>query len=381
MRNTYRTEQKQHINLSNHADETIRSDAFTFGMGDNLSGMINRILLNYMDDARATLSLSAQRERNRLASAITLQKYIAKNQWDKNLELFNPDVPAEEGELQTIDLLVKQYIAETLEQNRRYTKGQSHKIRLQNEVYDRLYPEDDPAIWPEQDYYRSQGEYIKAVLEEYSDLPFYDREGIYYKPILDILERHLLLPNSERSVLKLIYKGASGDRTVFHIKLHKLLPDPKGTYHYLTAYSRPAASKNVEYEPHVFRMSRIEDIRVYSEKTSGKLTEKQKHTIESLIQKNGVQFLFSNEEPEECRIKLTPAGYTAYCSRFWLRPLYDSIEENEDGSRTMTFHCPFRQIQYYFTGFGKNALVLEPDALVEQFRNTYSEANEAYLEI
>ena len=129
-------EQRQHINLSQYAYEVIINDSMTFMEEKNISGFINRILLNsgesYFDDSDIK---------------------------EKNSSL------------------------------RSFPKDQTLKIRLNDKVYPEYYPNE--GNWFGARLKITQGAYIKALIEDYSRKTLFERENIFYKETLNELSFYL----------------------------------------------------------------------------------------------------------------------------------------------------------------------------------------------
>ncbi len=72
--NIDRSEQRQHINLSNHAHEILTSDISAFSDSESMSGIINTILENYMDYSEANISRAVEDKRNSLIQTVSMRK-------------------------------------------------------------------------------------------------------------------------------------------------------------------------------------------------------------------------------------------------------------------------------------------------------------------
>ncbi|WP_043923137.1 WYL domain-containing protein [Leadbettera azotonutricia] len=218
-----------------------------------------------------------------------------------------------------------------------------------------------------EDYYYNQkiGRYLKAVFEEYIELPYYKRERIFF--FNEIREAKEAIQSGKR--LK-ITPGNSDKSVTYYLKPYRVMTDPQSTYYYLTGYSSKADSTD-EYIPASFRISRIKEIKIMRGK-SGKITRDQKLELENLLLKKGAPFLLG--DVKSIKVMLTELGKKYYRQQLHLRPLYDEII---DGN-IYVFNCSREQIKNYFIKFGKEALVIEPPDLKKYFRDFFLDSCNAY---
>lgn len=347
----YRSEQRQHINLSKHAYETIKSDSITFSGGLNLSGIINRIFLNYYEQSKAAISNQAKLQELRLRELI----------------------PETDDNSQIIHLIVDNYSKDAIQSSLALPKDIALKIRLQNEVYDLLYPSEG-IDWPEKSFYPSPGSFLKAVLEDYATLSFYKREAIYYKQTIDTISS--VIDSLKHPLLAITYVSAQGNLRQFIVKPFLLSSEAQGNYNYLIGKSA-SFDADKDFINAVFRISRIKKIKVYAEsRGSGRINNSEKKELSSLIAEKGIAFL--SGDSEEIIVSLTPNGIQQFQSIIHLRPLPTKIEYLEDGSAHYHFNCTVAQISYYFFQFGDNARIIKPTFLEEQFRRRYQLAYQSY---
>ena len=57
-----------------------------------------------------------------------------------------------------------------------------------------------------------------------------------------------------------------------------------------------------------------------------------------------------------------------------LRPRYSEIRDNN----IYVFFCTKDQLEFFFFKFGKDAVILEPKSLAEEFKIKYEDAAKAY---
>ena len=126
------SEQRQYLNISNHAYETLIGDIEIFGEKGGMSGIVNRILLNYMEESEASISSAVERKR---------QEYIEIVQDGKTKETAPPseELPAlSSAENHTLELLLSDYRVRLTNHyiNELPPKEKSFTIRLQNKTFD-----------------------------------------------------------------------------------------------------------------------------------------------------------------------------------------------------------------------------------------------------
>ena len=365
-----RTEQRQHLNLSNHAYETILSDIDAFGETGGISGIINRILTNYMDESEASISASVERKRTELIRRIMEVKQASESRSVDDLPAPSP------AEKKVIDLLASSYEKELKQRfiSNPAPKEKTLKIRLQNDIYDIL----GPTIPLTDEDYRSAGNYIKAIIEDYASRSFYKREEIYFRDIFELIRSKLLIPSDSRPLMTIRVKSTSGILQDFRVKLYTMSSDSDSPYHYLLTMSKPVTDNKADYKPAVFRLSRI--VKLYDTPSygSGKITAKENKNLIGAIKQKGIPYLL--DDTDEYKISLTPKGVKMYRSILHLRPVADDSRTTTDksGSQTMYFICTYRQIENYFFKFGKEAKILSPKDAAEMFKNAYKSALETY---
>jgi len=106
--------------------------------------------------------------------------------------------------------------------------------------------------------------------------------------------------------------------------------------------------------------------------TSGKLTEQQKANIRIGIEQKETQFLVG--ELHEIHVKLTPQGLKKYNAKVHLRPLYETIIDDD----IYVFRCTQMQIEFFFLEFGADAQIISPEPLRQRFADIYNAAAAAY---
>ncbi len=366
-----RSEQRQHLNISLHAYETLLNDISVFSENGGMSGIINRILSNYIEDSSASISSAV--ERKRLVYINQLQKEKASS--DGNPSGDRP-VRITPAEMKTIDFLCSAYGKDLTDHflNHLPPREKTLKIRLQNDIYDIL----GPSVPLENECYKSAGNYIRAIIEDYAAQSFYRREEIYYRDLYDFIRSKLLIPYEQRPLMTIRTRNTSGNTFDFRIKLYKISSEAESPYHYLITQSKPVSGQRTDYSPAVFRLSRILKLHDTPSYGSGKITAKEKAELEAAIKQKSIPYLL--DDTDDYTIELTPYGVTMYNAVLHLRPHADDsrTEKLKSGNQIMHFTCTYRQIENYFFKFGKDARIHSPESAAEKFRQAYLLASEAY---
>lgn len=383
------SEQRQHVNLSVHANAIIAADMAEFELGGTVSGFINRVLLSFWEDAEATIPYAVERYRESLASDLKRSKYRVHHAEDGLFEDYVEDKTAlTRSEEAMLDRLAEEYRLKTIEQMNSFPRGVPLKIRLNNKAFDLLYieevikcgpMEDDGEAEPaERNCYRRQGDYIKAVIEEYARKPFFEREKIIYKERLEDLDRWAKLPPKERCIIKVsMPRKGKAKRHVLDLKLYGVMTDASSNYHYIVGYTRDRNHPEDGFKPGCFRLGRAESIKSYSRSAgSGRITEKERKDLEERIKEHGIEYLLSERSMQ--RVRLTARGLANYGKIMDMRPPYIEREDLEGGGALLTFSCTSFQLLNYFVRFGEDAVIVDPAELAAEMLGRHRRAFEAY---
>ena len=306
-------EQRQHINISAYAYEIIQNDAITMMGKKNISGFINEILYSY-------------------GESFTDSNEIYKE----------------------------------------YPKEESLKIRLRTNVYDEYYPRLG-GKWFGADSKLSQGEYIKAIIENYSRKTFFYREQVFYKSIIHLLNTHIESNNKGKGILPIIRT----DGSKLYIKPYRLSSDYEAPYNYVICYSTEDINKKMK--PASIRVSRIRDVK--NEVTSygsGNLKKTEIDELKRRTKENGVPYIIG--EIDTFEVKLTPYGWNRYNTIFHQRPMYESIKSTDNNCVILSIRSTEFQIANYFFAFGKDATILSPVKLKIRMLEQFTEAATSYRE-
>lgn len=321
---------KQRVNLSSFARSVLEIDQSTFCEGGSLSGFLNRVITSFREDAEASVELAAEERRQQLLAS----GYEAK----------------------TAQRLAEEYRQHLTEKMQAYPQGDSVMFRLNNQNFRLLYQEQ-----AESTAYSAPSKYLKALLEEYARLSPSERERVYYAPVI----RQQLEPALEGGELLEVHTLGGH----FLVRPYSLMADPFNSHLYLVGYSRrgdlPADQETIAS----FRISRLGQVK--KKKQKGKLSAEEKRQVEKQLQQVGVQYLVGVQD--HIQVKLTPAGRQAFLQRSYMRPTPERVEGD-----VYHFNCAPMQIRNYFLSFGKDAQVLSPPSLRQEFIRIYQEAICAY---
>ena len=343
-------DQRQHLNLSQYAYDTIKNDSLNFLETINISGFINRIVANSMHESFNDLILA---EKNRLDD-----------------ELITNGFKIDEQVQKTIEKIAKAHRNNLIRGFNKYPKDVTLKIRLQNDIHEVFYP--DNSKWSGLEYGISQGEYIKSLLEEYARKTIYEREAIFYKDIIDDLNRYIHLETDKR-----ILQITLTNNNKYYCKPYRLSENYEANYNYLIGISTKEGKS--DYKINSFRISRIKKIKALGINAgSGKITKKEEKEINQRIKDSSVPYMLT--KPNHYIIKLSEEGMKTYNVIYHKRPAYKNKPEPENGFYTLEIDATDRQISDYFHQFGKDAIIISPLKARKEFSKYYSEADNAYSE-
>ena len=344
-----RTSQRISLSLSLEAYSTIISDMDIFQNEDNLDGYINRIIKNFKEVSVASISIAKEHEREKYANWIKAST--------------NSEVITDE-ESACIEQLVEGYTDELTTRMNSFKNGVQLKPRINNENYDDLNM--GTPDFQEEEFYPREGKYIKALLEEYAILPFFEREEIYFKETIDIINEAIRNGN----IIRLKYTNRKQQQTLITVRPYKIASSDLLRYHYLLALPTDQTVKN---NIQALRVSRITEVKKLSR--TSHITQKEQSFIAETIRTKGIQYIVSNES--EIKVSLSEQGYKLYKSILYLRPKY--TRKDSDGNNwILTFLCAEEQIKNYFFQFGKEASIQSPEHLRQWFKEKYASAASLY---
>ncbi len=343
----FNAENKLRIPLTAYAAQVIENDCMNFAK--KRATLINSIILNYYQSAECSISLRLIDYKNELSNCFSYSE-IKNNQ-------------------PIIDKIISRKATELKElYAKRHTSDLNWQISLNKKVKELL--TNDPNSFEEKYYGERPGHYVHSLIEEYAQLPYYRREEVIYKDFIDTINNAI----DSGYVLNLL--NTKGNH--ISLKPYKIATDPLSMYHYLVGYSiMPDSSLSVVSEkklPDVLsiRLSRLTavDIQYFN---SSSITPKEERQINSELEKKGVQFV--SGDVSSIKIWLSDNGIKKYNSQLHLRP---AGTKDDLDNHIYLFECTEAQALFYFISFGKDARVIFPETLKNQFKEIYNEALTSY---
>lgn len=341
------SENKLRIPLSAYAAQIIENDCLNFSR--KKTTLINAIILNYYQEAPCSISLRVLDYKKELISCF------------------------KKTELQRNEAIIDKILLEkSKELKEKYAKRKKADVNWQITLNKRVIEllTSDPYSHEEQYYDNKPGRFVQSLIEEYAIQPFYIREEIVYKQIIDTIKEAIPGKN--------LLKITNNNNKRILLKPYKIASDPLSMYHYIVGYSSlpesisPSESKKYSEGVLSIRLSRIIDAEIPFF-PSKELSPKEIKQIETELVEKGVQFVSGDTSP--ITIWLSDYGIKKYNSQLHLRPLGYKDDKDE---HIYHFECTEAQVLYYFIGFGKDVKVLSPGSLVSNFKNTYDSALELY---
>ncbi|MBQ8622098.1 MAG: WYL domain-containing protein [Oscillospiraceae bacterium] len=345
-----RIENKQRVSLSSHAYSILLHDMDIFQAasgkeGEISSELINHIFVNFHSQAESSLATALQNRHSYLMEHLC-------------------GMGDASARAEAVGLLLKAYSAE-LEQHRKERcalKNHTQLFRVSKKNLDYLMSDDGQR---EGAYHRDNvGAYFKAVLEEYCEHPYAERERIYCKQYVDEIELAIL----NRMLLRI----ETRNKHVAYMKPLELGRDPERLYNYLVGLM--ATGPDGHWEIASIRLSSITSCERRAQ--SGFISAETEKIIRSAIKQVGIQYLADNDSSERIVVEFTPQGEKLYRSILHLRPQY-----TQKTDRVYEFNCSMQQADNYFFKFGHNARILEPKSLADKFRRKYENAAKKYISV
>ena len=208
---------KQYLLLSPFAQDIVEYDAYIFMEKPSRDGFINEIITKYMDKADASISIRLEEKRNQL------------------LSLGNS---RDESFIDIVEMLVNQY-RDDLISKMDYGNGKRFpSVGINKENSARIYNNPDCS---ESDYYGDKpGVYIRAIIEEYTRLPFSERERVMLSTKINDIQAAI----NTKTMLKITLKN----QKTYYVRPHSISLDEQHRYHYLVGMARAYESKALEQQ-------------------------------------------------------------------------------------------------------------------------------------
>ena len=342
----FNTENKLRIPLSAYAAQIIDNDCLAFSQ--KKTTLINAVILNYYQNADCSISLRLRDFRAELKDCFPEKKAnediierLVEGRAKKLSAFYSQKKPADMNWQITLNKKVKEFLTQ------------------------------DTYTCEERYYGQRPGRYVRSIIEEYAQLPYYRREEIVYKELLDTINAGI----KGHYILNL--KNVKGSH--ISIRPYSIETDPLSMYHYLVGYSVPHTDLADESEPKYpaqvlsIRISRLVSAEIQFLQ-SGKISDQEARQIQRGLQQKSVQFVSGRSST--IKVRLTDAGIKKYEAQLHLRP--NTIGRDPADDHIYLFECTEAQILYYFFSFGKDVMVLEPQSLAEKFTADYKEALQQY---
>lgn len=338
-------EHKIRITLSERAYAILIEDMDIFGI-NKLSTIINTIFYNYKHDAKASINLYREQRILEL-NQLLANTHISTSNRDSVISAIY------ENEYTKIKEQIKLY--DTL-------KGSNKLYHINKENIDYLTYE----CTEEEEYGYRPGKYLRAVIEEYCELPFIKRERIIKK---DIYEK-IVNACQNHNILKIHIVNQISTQ-LFYVYPYKIVTDPLSTRSYLVCYSRKAEDDDKNKVIASFSLSRLNMPTTL--KGTFTLTKSQITTIEQTLINNSAAYLIG--KTEQIKVKLTNKGKQIYKTKLTSRPQkIDSLSTDD----IYVFNCSHHQIYNYFFSFGGEAEIISPIELRYKFMSAYTNAVDKY---
>lgn len=382
-------ENKQHLSLSRHAHMIIEQDAEMFREEKSeesddarlkyYTNFINKIISVYAEHADASISRVLKREKEDLKKELTP---FNKEQLEKAKKIKPIDPLYEEQLEKAIALLSEKREFQLLEKAQTFIKRKGVdciggrkmpcKIRINRKNLRWL----GSQGFSEKDFYNNNvGRYLKALVEEYADLSYVEREKIFYRSHIDSINS----AKSDNVMLKITLhtknrNSADGitRNNEIEMKPYCIATDFENMYNYVIGIKKNEnAPQSDESRILSVRLSSIQKCECTRE--SAAIDKKEEKMIKDAIAEKGVQYLSAEENIREIVVKLDGTGEKMYNRMLHLRPMY--VERNNGEYK---FMCTETQAEFYFFKFGHHAKILKPENLAELFRRKYASAERQY---
>lgn len=349
-------ENKQRLNLSTHAYHVLIHDTSVFHpdetpvteTGAILSGVVNHIFRCFAETAESSIAGTLRSRREDYAQ--TLSAMTPESTRNHAISLL----------LSRDESLLKAASSRRLKE-----KGHAFSCRIDRENLEYL---SSPSAQAEAGYYQDNiGSYLKAILEEYAELSYLQREQLYYKKHMETICAAVDLKKRLKLTLRNSHLATS---EAMYMKPYAVLQDSDRKYNYLVGMLSDTSTAET-YQYASIRLTSI--IKCARMEKSGALRMEERKEIERRIKDAGVPYLSSGIHTQIIKVRLTDEGLKMFNSILHLRPMYLSKYQQE-GSWVYEFDCLPWQAEIYFFKFGEHAVIMEPASLADRFTKKYHNA-------
>lgn len=338
--------QRQHLNLSPRAMQILESDMIRFNNDyemKNRSGFMNTIIKHYYD--RFPLSKKVV-----LKEVMAIKKTIQSNN-------FSDKVTHSFIELFTEEVMVN----EIMEYVKNVEYGAMFKLKLDNDTTQLLSTLDEIKYFNKHAPRSGLGIFIKAILESYTELPKEQREKIYFRDLVERIEKAVL----DEEVIIVIDRNHLRIRpiklTIEHNKQHHVLQylkdidDIKRSYSLDSITLKDLSSSSLVYEQgekSLFWQELKKYEHFYDNVFLGQLS---KEEVVVRFTKSGLERFLREED------QINIIGVPTPNDKF-----------------TYTFKATEPEMFYEMFKFGPQAVILQPESIRKNFQLLYQAAEERY---
>ena len=336
----YNSDEKIRYNLTYRAYSIINDDMLTFNE-KTISSFIQKIFMNYKDNAEASISLELLKKQS---------------EFDKSLAVLSEKVLSESLRSKVTGALKNNLRDQLKTKYCHLSRDINLSLRPRNDFYDYICSDE----CAEDKYYKNAGSYIQAIAEDYSSLPFRERELIVFKDIYEKIQFSLIAPHR-----KVRIRTINNDS--FNCCPLGIIKDSLGMSNYVIGY----ININGEKRASSFKLSRIKEYVITNELYSLRERKEDRKEIEEELRKEKLPFLIGDNEM--ITVEFTDEGMLNYKKWQYNRPDYTELNGN-----TVVFDCSRYQATSYLSRFGDTAKVISPSDYVKEIELFFKSASENY---
>lgn len=336
------SDEKIRYNLTYRAYSIISDDMLTFNE-KTLSKFIQRIFINFKDDAEASISLELLKKKAGYDASLSVlsEKILPDNLRSKVTGTLKNDIQKQ---------LTEKYC--------HLSRDVSLSLRPQNEFYDYICSEE----CTEDKYYKNAGSYIQAIAENYSSLPFHERELIYFKTVYEKIQFSLFAPHRKVRIRTI-------SNEIYSFSPLGIIKDSLGMSNYLIGYT----DRDGEKRAASFKLSRIKDYSITNILYPSRERKEDLKSIEEELRREKLPFLIGDNEL--ITVEFTEEGLLNYKKWQYNRPDYTEANGN-----IIVFDCSRYQATSYLSRFGETAKVISPPDYADELCRFFKTAYKRYEE-
>lgn len=326
--------EKIKINVTAHTATIIDKDIESFefykadGRSFNKNSFITKLIVNYHNTFKEKELAMFEQLKKTISSAVTASE-------------------------STVDTLTYDIISQFYKSN-----ISPNKEKLNHSISIKPTKETAPIIEYIEQYMllgSTLSEYFRKMFYSYASLPQDEREKIIFKPQYTALKEAI---NAKRSVYITFNNTESRNCEVMP---YAITCAKEELHCYLIGSARL---------PMTFRLSRIATVTLLN--TSKDFSPYELKVFAKMLT-YGAQFNYFDDDFEPVKVELTERGEKLYKKILIHRPVATKVEGN-----IYHFECSHFQIVHYFVRFGKEALVLSPDSVINSIIRFHREAARRY---